>query len=149
MLLHCVTITVTIAYIDSFHLPLHSFNHSIAITVTIAFIESLLLLLHSLNHSIAVTLHYYYCYCYYYITDRQYSIALLPIFSHGLTTATGSSWVHLILSSHLSRKFRTLLQVFFSWHPVTTTQHLSWKNCTSFPFQNVLSINSLVYVSVL
>ena len=37
----------------------------------------------------------------------------------------------------------------FSWHPVTTTQHLSWKNCTGFPFQNVLSIKSLVCVSVL
>ena len=29
--------------------------------------------------------------------------------------------------SNLSRKFRTLLQDLFSWHPVTTTQHLSWK----------------------
>ena len=65
------------------------------------------------------------------------------ISSHGLTTATGYSWVHLILSSNLSRKFRTLLQDSFSWHPVTTTQHLSWKNCTGFPFQNVLSIKSL------
>ena len=37
----------------------------------------------------------------------------------------------------------------FSWHPVTTTQNLSWKNCTGFPFQNVLSIKSLVCVSVL
>ena len=27
--------------------------------------------------------------------------------------------------------------------------HLSWKNCTGFPFQNVLSIKSLVCVSVL
>ena len=26
---------------------------------------------------------------------------------------------------------------------------LSWKNCTGFPFQNVLSIKSLVCVSVL
>ena len=56
---------------------------------------------------------------------------------------------HLILSSNLSRKFRTLLQDLFSWHPVTTTQHLSWKNCTGFPFQNVLSIKSLVCISVL
>ena len=52
---------------------------------------------------------------------------LLPISFHGLTTATVSSWVHLILSSSLSRKFTTLLQDLFSWHPVTTTQHLSWK----------------------
>ena len=37
------------------------------------------------------------------------------------------------------QKFRTLLQDLFSWHPVTTTQHLSWKNCTGFPFQIVLS----------
>ena len=56
-----------------------------------------------------------------------------------MTTATVSSWVHLILSSNLYRKFRTLLQDLFSWHPVITTQHLSWKNCTGFPFQNVLS----------
>ena len=46
------------------------------------------------------------------------------VISHGLTTATDSSWVHLILSSNLSRKFRTLLQDLFSWHSVTTTQHL-------------------------
>ena len=56
---------------------------------------------------------------------------------------------HLILSSNLYRKFRTLLQDLFSWQPVTTTQHLSWKNCTVFPFQNVLSIKSLVCISVL
>ena len=79
----------------------------------------------------------------------QPGLLLLPTFFHGLTTATVSSWVHLILSSNLSRKFRTLLQDLFSWHPVTTTQHLSWKNCTGFPFQNVLSIKSLVCVSVL
>ena len=47
------------------------------------------------------------------------------------------------------QKIQNLLQDLFSWHPVTTTQHLSWKNCTGFPFQNVLSINSLVRVSVL
>ena len=37
----------------------------------------------------------------------------------------------------------------FSWHPATTTQHLSRKNCTSFPFKNVLSIKSLVCVLML
>ena len=79
----------------------------------------------------------------------QPRLLLLPISSHGLTTATVSAWVHLILSSNLSRKFRTLLQDLFFWHPVTTTQHFSWKNCTGFPFQNVLSIKSLVCVSVL
>ena len=63
----------------------------------------------------------------------------LPTSFHGLTIATVSLWVHLILSSNLSRKFRTLVQDLFSWHPVITTQHLSWKNCTGFPFQNVLS----------
>ena len=36
---------------------------------------------------------------------------------------TVSLWVHLIISSNLSRKFRTLLQDLFSWHPVITTQH--------------------------
>ena len=79
----------------------------------------------------------------------QPRLLLLPISFHGLTTATVSSWVQLILSSNLSRKFRTLLQDLFSWHPVATTQHLSWKNCTGFPFQNVLSIKSLLCVSVL
>ena len=79
----------------------------------------------------------------------QPRLLLLPISSDGLTTATLSSWVHLILSSNLSRKFKTLPQDSFSWHPITTTQHLSWKNCTGFPFQNVLSIKSLVCVSVL
>ena len=67
----------------------------------------------------------------------------------GHNTPTVSSRVHLILSSNLAWKFRTLLQDLLSWHPVTTTQHLSWKNCTGFPFQNVLSIKSLVCVSVL
>ena len=65
-----------------------------------------------------------------FLTKTQPRLLLIPISSHGLTTATVSSWVHVILSSNLSRKFRTL----FSWHPVTTTQHLSWKNCTGFPF---------------
>ena len=67
----------------------------------------------------------------------QPRLLLLPTSFHGSTTATVSLWVHLILSSNLSRKFRTLLQDLFSWHPVITTQHLSWKNCTGFPFQNV------------
>ena len=55
------------------------------------------------------------------------------------TTATVSSWVHLILSSNLTRKLKTLLQDLFSWHPATSTQHLSWKNCTGFPFQNIIN----------
>ena len=79
----------------------------------------------------------------------QPRLLLLPISFHRLTTAAVFSWVYLILSSNLSRKFRTLLQDLFSWHPVTTTQHLSWKNCTGFPFQNILSIKLLVCVSVL
>ena len=79
----------------------------------------------------------------------QPRLLLLPISSHGLTTATVSSWVHLILSSDLSRKSKTLLQVSFSWYPVTNTQDLSWENCISFPFQNVLTIKSLVCILVL
>ena len=74
---------------------------------------------------------------------------LFPISSHNLTITTVSSRVHLILSSNLYRKFKTLLQDSFSWHLPTNTKHLSWKNCTGFPFQNVLSIKSLVRVSVL
>ena len=64
-------------------------------------------------------------------------------------TAIVSLWVHLILSDNLSRKFNTLLQDTFSWHPASTPQHLSWKNYTGFPFQNVLNMKSLVCVSVL
>ena len=52
-----------------------------------------------------------------------------------MTTAIVSSWVYLILSSNHFRKFKTLLQDSFSWHPATNTRHLSWKNCTGFPFQ--------------
>ena len=81
--------------------------------------------------------------------DGTKTLVTAYISSHGLTTATVSSGVHLILLSNLSRKFRTLLQDLFSWHLVTTTQHLSWKNCTGFLFQTVLSIKSLVCVSVL
>ena len=65
----------------------------------------------------------------------QPRLLLFPISSHGLTTATVSSWVHLIVSSNLSRKFRTLLQDLFSWHPVTTTQHLSWKTALASHFR--------------
>ena len=42
-----------------------------------------------------------------------------------------------------------LLQGSFSCHPITTTQHLSWKNCTDFPHQNVFNIKSVVCDSVL
>ena len=51
----------------------------------------------------------------------QPRLLLLPIYSHGLTTATVSSWEHLVLSSNLSRKSKTLLQDSFSWHPATNT----------------------------
>ena len=47
----------------------------------------------------------------------QPTLLLLPISFHGLITATVSSCERLILSSNLSRKFRTLLQDLFSWHP--------------------------------
>ena len=72
-----------------------------------------------------------------FFTEDATKTLVIPTSFHGLTTATVPLWVHLILSSNLSRKFRTFLQDLFSWHPVITTQHLSWKNCTGFPFQNV------------
>ena len=61
----------------------------------------------------------------------QRRLLLLPISFHGLTTATVSLWVHLILSSNLSRKFRTLLQDLFSWRPrhhhsTTLLEKLHW-----------------------
>ena len=71
----------------------------------------------------------------------QPRLLLLPISSHGLTTATVSSWVLLILSSNLSRKFTCKTRSLG-----TPRQHLSWNNCTGFPIQNVLNIKSLVCV---
>ena len=41
----------------------------------------------------------------------QLRLLLLPISFHGLTTATVSLWVHLILSSNLSRNFKTFLKI--------------------------------------
>ena len=84
--------------------------------------------------------------CMFLTEDAAKTLVTSPIY-HSLTTSIVSLWVHLILSSNLSKKFKTLLQDSFSWHPITTTQHLSWKNCIEFPFQN--SIKSLVCVSVL
>jgi len=37
----------------------------------------------------------------------------------------------------------------FPWHSATTTQQPSWKNCTGFPFQKILNIKLLIYVSTL
>ena len=45
----------------------------------------------------------------------QPRLLLLPVSSYSLSTATVFSWVHLILSSNLSRKSKTLLQNSFSW----------------------------------
>ena len=85
-----------------------------------------------------------------FLLKTQPRLLLLPISSHGLTTATVSSWVRLILSSNHFRKFKILLQDSFFWHPATNTQLLSWrKKCSGFPFQNVLNIKSLVCVSML
>ena len=75
---------------------------------------------------------------------------LLPISSHGLTTATVSSWVHLIPSSSLSRKLKTAARlVLIIGTPPPPLNTSPGKNCTGFPFQNVLSIKSLLCVSVL
>ena len=85
-----------------------------------------------------------------FLLKMQPRLLLLPISSHGSTAAiVFSCRVHLMLSSNLSWKFRTLLQDSFSWHPpppLNTSP--AGKNCTGFPFQNVLNIKSLVCVSV-
>ena len=44
---------------------------------------------------------------------------LLPASSHGLITVTVSSWAHPILSSKLSKKFKTLLHDASSWLPIS------------------------------
>ena len=79
----------------------------------------------------------------------QPRLLLLPISSHGSTTATVSSWIHLVLSSSLSRKFKTFAARLVLLAP--RHRHLTplLENCTGFPFQNVLTIKSLVRVSVL
>ena len=69
----------------------------------------------------------------------QPKLLLPPIASHGLITVTISSWAHPVLSSNLSKKFKTLLQDSSSLHLVITTLHFSCKSCTSFPFQSALN----------
>ena len=49
----------------------------------------------------------------------------LPPISDGFITTTVSSWVYPVLSTNLSRRFKTLLQDSFSRHLVITTLHLS------------------------
>ena len=56
----------------------------------------------------------------------QPRLLLLSISSHGLTTVTVSSWVYLILSSTLSRKFKTFAARLVLFAPCRTAQHLSW-----------------------
>ena len=46
---------------------------------------------------------------------------------------------HPILSSNLSRKFKTLLQDSSSFYLVITTLQLFCKSCTGFPFQSTLN----------
>ena len=69
----------------------------------------------------------------------QPKLLLPPIASHGLITVTISSWAHPVLSSNLSKKFKTLLQDSSSWHLVITTLHFSCKSCTSFRFESALN----------
>ena len=78
-----------------------------------------------------------------FLTEDAAKTLVTSHISHSLTTAIVSLWVHLILSSILSKKCKTLLQDSFSWHPITTSIHHTWKNFTGFPFQNILSIKSL------
>ena len=78
----------------------------------------------------------------------QPRLLLFPISFHGLTTATVSSWAHLILSSTSPENSKLCCKTRSLGTPPTNTQRLSWKNCTGFPFQNVLSIKSLVCVSM-
>ena len=78
----------------------------------------------------------------------QKRILLFPIYSYGLTIATVSSWIHLILPSNISRKLKTATRHVL-WAPRHNHSNLSRKNCTSFPFKNVLIIKSLVCVLML
>ena len=57
----------------------------------------------------------------------QPKLLLPPTFSHGLITVNASSRAHPILSSNLSRNFKTLLQDSSAWHLVIITLDLSWK----------------------
>ena len=61
---------------------------------------------------------------------------LPPTSSHCLITVTVA---HPVLSSNLSRKFKTLLQDSSPWHLGITTLQLFRKNCTGFLFQSALN----------
>ena len=79
----------------------------------------------------------------------QPRLLLLPLSSHGLThrncllMGTPNSVIQ-PLQKILNFAARLILLA-----PATNTQHIYWKNCTGFPFQNVLNIESVVCVSVL
>ena len=47
------------------------------------------------------------------------------------------------MSSNLYRKFRTLRQDLFSWHPVTTTQNLSWKKLHWLPISECVQYDKI------
>ena len=71
------------------------------------------------------------------------------ILTYSRLAVTVSSWAYPILSSNLSKKFKTLLQDSSSWHLVIITLHLSWKSCTGFPFQSTLNTKLHAYASML
>ena len=72
----------------------------------------------------------------------SYSLSRLD-YCNGLLMGSPNSVVHPL------QKIQNFAASLFSWHLATNTQNLSWKNCTGFQFQNVLSIKWLVCVSML
>ena len=67
----------------------------------------------------------------------------LPVRSHGKAFGW---WVYgPRFRKSLQPQPKLLTACTASWHPITTTQHLSWKNCSGFPFQKVLSIKPYVF----
>ena len=51
---------------------------------------------------------------------------------------------HQLFADDTAPEICYLLQDSLSWHPATTIKHLSWKNYTGSPFQNILNIKLLV-----
>ena len=60
-----------------------------------------------------------------FLTENAAQTLVTSYILSRLDIVTVSSWAHPILSSNLSRKFKTLLQDSFSWHLAITTLHLS------------------------
>ena len=101
------------------------------------------------------------CHCAGFSLKTQPRLLLLPIFSHGLTTATVSSWVHLKPSSSLSKQIqnfaaRLVLLAPRHQHSTTLLEKLHWlpiskriKNKVACTCSNAINGSGSAYLSEL